>query len=98
MSVEDHMREMAHSILNLEAFMEEATAHFKGTNVRVTVVEQAMANDTANVSADRKKRLNITTYKGFIDVPVFSGTHDEYEDFEDVLEVVRTAIEICGKS
>ena len=80
MSVEDHMREMAQRIQNLEAFMEEATAHFKGTNARVTMVEQAMANDTANVSADRKKRLNITTYKGFIDVPVFSGTHDEYED------------------
>ena len=70
--------------------MEEATADFKGTNARVTVVERPMANDTANVPVDRKKRLNITTHKGFINVPVSSGIHDDYEDWSFKLKSFLT--------
>ena len=61
--------------------MEEARTQIRGTAARVTVVEQNVANGTANISNETKRRLNITTYKGFSDVPVFSGTHDEYEDW-----------------
>ena len=79
--MEEHFVEMVQRIQNLEVLMEEARTQIRGTPARVTVVEQNVSNGTANISNETKRRLNITTYKGFSDVPVFSGTHDEYEDW-----------------
>ena len=57
--------EMVQRIQNLEAEVEDARTQIGGTTVRVTVIEQNVAEGTANISNETKRKLNITTYKGF---------------------------------